>query len=152
MINEHIQSFNPCILHYRRKHAPNRRYLLSNISISSMHEDFLSKHPDLKVSYEAYRVKVRAKNISFAKLGNKECEMCDEAKLHEHTKGNFQEDCEICVNWKRHIEHADNSRKLYRQQAQSRFTDSSVCVTVDLQKIIMLPRIESSKRLYLSKD
>lgn len=73
--------------------------------------------------------------------------MCEEAKLHEHTKDNFQEDCEICVNWKRHIEHADNSRKLYRQQAQSRFTDGSVCVSVDLQKIIMLPRIDSFKRI-----
>ncbi|KAG5877833.1 hypothetical protein JTB14_018069 [Gonioctena quinquepunctata] len=91
-------------------------------SISSMHEDFVSKHPDLKVSYEAYRVKVKAKNISFAKLGNEECEICEEAKLHEHKQDNLQEDCEICVKWKRHIEHADKSRKLYQEQARSSFS------------------------------
>lgn len=147
VINEHIESFNPCISHYRREHAPNRRYLPSDISISSMHNDFVSKYPDLKVSYEAYRVKVKAKNISFAKLGNEECEICEEAKLHEHKKDDLREDCEICINWKRHIEHADKSRKLYQEQARSNFSDGTVCVSVDLQKIIMLPRIDTFKRI-----
>ncbi|KAG5875757.1 hypothetical protein JTB14_022466 [Gonioctena quinquepunctata] len=147
VINDHIESFNPCISHYRREHAPNRRYLPSDISISSMHEDFVSKHPDLKVSYEAYRVKVKAKNISFAKLGNEECEICEEAKLHEHKQDNLQEDCEICVKWKRHIEHADKSRKLYQEQARSSFSAGTICVSVDLQKIIMLPRIDTFKKI-----
>ncbi|KAG5870187.1 hypothetical protein JTB14_032479 [Gonioctena quinquepunctata] len=79
--------------------------------------------------------------------GNEECEICEEAKLHEHKQDNLQEDCEICVKWKRHIEHADKSRKLYQEQARSSFSAGTICVSVDLQKIIMLPRIDTFKKI-----
>ncbi|KAG5893944.1 hypothetical protein JTB14_009691 [Gonioctena quinquepunctata] len=57
----YIESFQPFISHYRREHAPNRRYLPSDISISVMFETFKSQYPDMKASYEAYRLRVKAK-------------------------------------------------------------------------------------------
>jgi len=36
------------------------------------------------------------KNISFTVLGHEECEVCESLKIHEHTKDNLVEDCEIC--------------------------------------------------------
>nr|CAH7766115.1 unnamed protein product [Callosobruchus chinensis] len=54
-IIDHINSLNPRISHYRREHAPNRKYLPSDSNIKLMHSDFLKKYPKLSVSYELYR-------------------------------------------------------------------------------------------------
>ena len=40
-ICDHIESHNPGVNHYRREHAPQRRYLPSEITIKAMHKDFL---------------------------------------------------------------------------------------------------------------
>lgn len=71
-IKDHIESYGPSISHYRRQHAPKRRYLASDITVKFMHEDFIEKNPGLKCSYEAYRKVVRELNISFTKLGEEE--------------------------------------------------------------------------------
>ena len=85
-LDEHIESFNPCVSHYRREHAPNRRYLPSDITIKMMHSDYLDKGN--ACSYETYRKVVKDKKISFAKLGEEECEDCLEHAEHEkgHTE------------------------------------------------------------------
>lgn len=44
IIIRHIESFKPSIAHYRREHAPNRRYLPSDINITMMYKDFLKRH------------------------------------------------------------------------------------------------------------
>nr|CAI5819387.1 unnamed protein product [Callosobruchus analis] len=38
-IRNHINSFNPKAPHYRRSHAPNRKYLPADLSITQMYED-----------------------------------------------------------------------------------------------------------------
>lgn len=43
VIRQHITSFNPTISHYRREHAPCRIYLPSDLTFTSMHQDFLKK-------------------------------------------------------------------------------------------------------------
>ena len=37
MIEQHIETFNPQISHYRREHAPLRRYLPSDVTVTGMH-------------------------------------------------------------------------------------------------------------------
>ncbi|CAH1103735.1 unnamed protein product [Psylliodes chrysocephalus] len=76
ILQQHISSFHPCISHYRREHAPNRLYLPHNITIRSMHADYLQKYPKNKVSYYTYRKVMSDMNISFTKLGNEECDNC----------------------------------------------------------------------------
>lgn len=51
-IIKHTESFKPAKSHYRRKHAPNRRYLSSDLSKLQMYEDFKKKHPDIACSYD----------------------------------------------------------------------------------------------------
>ena len=74
-IKEHnIESYKPTISHYRRSHAPNRRYLPQELNITMMHDDFLQKNPKYSnCSYKVYRIALSSLNISFAKLGNEEC-------------------------------------------------------------------------------
>ena len=66
-IRNQIDSFNPGISHYRREHAPNRRYLPSDISIKMMAGDFSQNLPNSQSSFNEYRGEISKKmNVSFA--------------------------------------------------------------------------------------
>ena len=45
IVNGHIDSFHPCISHYRRKHAPNRLYLDNALTVTAMYDDYKQKVP-----------------------------------------------------------------------------------------------------------
>ncbi|VVC98686.1 unnamed protein product [Leptidea sinapis] len=75
-------TYNPAISHYRREHAPRRLNLPSDITITMMHTDFNKLYPDLACSYEVYRRVVKKLNMSFAVLGNEECELCAVYNVH----------------------------------------------------------------------
>lgn len=139
-IIDHINSFHPSISHYRREHAPNRKYLPSDINIKLMHKDFVNKYPGMNVSYELYRQQVSEMNISFAVLGHEECWQCETFELHskisKHEKKNIQVDCEDCQKWKLHYEQAIEARKEYIIDASSiRAGTESLCFSADLQKV-----------------
>lgn len=151
LLEQHIESFNPTISHYRREHAPHTRYLPSDVNISLMFNDFQEKYPNLKLSYELYRRKVKAMHISFALLGHEECEDCEGFKLHGHLEKNLQPDCEQCQIWQKHIDKAIKARNLYREHAEQLFEDGTVCCSADLQKVIMLPRIDCFKKVIFTK-
>ena len=51
MINTHILSYNPCISHYRREHAPKRLYLPHGLSVKDMHQDYLEKNAKCLMSH-----------------------------------------------------------------------------------------------------
>ena len=136
---------------FRREHAPNRRYFPSDISVSVMFKIFKSQNPSMKVNYEAYCLRVRAKNISFASLGHEECEGCEEFKLYGHNKEDLQANCKKCTSWNKHITYAKKSRELYQEHAQTKFTDGTTSFFVHLQKVIMLPRVDTFKRVLFIK-
>lgn len=154
-IASHIDSFNPSISHYRREHAPNRLYLPSDLSVASMFHDFQEKNPNFSCSYEKYRHVLRSKNISFAKLGNEECELCESFKIHNngaHTLENLDNNCEVCISWKKHIQKAKKSRQKYAEDKERNYSQEGIlCVSVDLQKVIMLPRLEMFKKAIFAK-
>ncbi|KAF0712469.1 Uncharacterized protein FWK35_00029263, partial [Aphis craccivora] len=90
LVSEHIETYHPTISHYRREHAPNTRYLPSNINVTMMHQDFIEKYPEHSISYDFYK----GKKISLANLGHEECESCEKFKLHGHNKESIEEDCD----------------------------------------------------------
>lgn len=101
LIEKHVETFRPSVSHYRREHAPNKRYLSSDLSIRELHKDFLKMHPSVKCSYEVYRKHVSTvMNISFVNLGHEECEHCETYKQHNliHTQSP-DEVCQICSEW-----------------------------------------------------
>lgn len=103
VIKAHVETFNPAVSHYRREHAPHRRYLPSDLSIQLLYSDFRERHPEFVCSYEVYRnVVTKEMKISFTKLGHEECEICETFVLHnpEHTKENPCTDCQECLSWK----------------------------------------------------
>ena len=96
VIRKHILSFNPALPHYRRKHAPNRRYLSSELSITTMHRDYSERDDVRKVSYWAYERELNNLNVSFAKLGCEDCEVCaaqkEHMKIHTSTENALEPD------------------------------------------------------------
>ena len=86
IIDKHIESFNPSISHYRRAHAPLRRYLAPELGLSLMFRYFKETYPEIKVSQETYRRRLHLKNISFCKLGEEECEVCLALTHHQCQK------------------------------------------------------------------
>ncbi|KAF9411384.1 hypothetical protein HW555_009785 [Spodoptera exigua] len=83
LLNQHVESFNPLEPHYRREHAPLRRYLPSDVNITQMHKHFCETYPDRQVSYSLYRSHLKNMKISFTALGNEECELCESYNFHK---------------------------------------------------------------------
>jgi hypothetical protein len=155
ILREHIMSYKPSVSHYRRVHAPNRLYLPSDLTITSMHSDFAEKNPLTPCSYDVYRSFVKDMNISFAKLGHEECEQCEHFKQHDkdHTAENLNPDCDACKNWSLHIQRAKASRDKYRLDKieSERLIEGVIYFSADLQKVIMLPRMDTFKSVVFTK-
>ena len=84
-----IMKYKPNISHYRREHAPNRLYLSSELTVNEMYTDYkrcVTEVGQKILSYVSYWRQIKQMNISFAKLGVEECELCDEFKIHINEK------------------------------------------------------------------
>ena len=162
LIDYHILSFKPAVSHYRRAHAPLRRYLPPELSVRAMWTFFKEDHPNDKVCETTYGNRIKRMNISFCKLGEEECEVCEAHILHECKAGiKFGKEreehnpdlinpeqralCEACDNWIEHIEKATESRKAYRADADKYPVPNEHFVSADMQKVIMLPRMPGCK-------
>ncbi len=142
---DHIESFHPSVSHYRREHAPFRRYLPSDVTVKLMFANFIEKGN--RCSYETYRKTVKSKNISFTKLGEEECECCllqDQHVRADH-QGEAAENCPQCERWHKHQTEAAETRLHYRSDADKDWPGDTSVRSVDLQKVIMLPRMPGVK-------
>ncbi|CAH0547305.1 unnamed protein product [Brassicogethes aeneus] len=90
-----------------------------------MHKHFQENYPSMTVSYAVYRQEVADQNISFVKLGHEEC----------------------CQKWNTHIQRANLSREAYQQDSKSDTEPGRLIVSADLQKVIMLPRLDMFKEV-----
>ena len=53
-IQLHIESYRPCVSHYRREHVPNRRYLPSDVTIQEMYNNYKADHSAVCCVYNTY--------------------------------------------------------------------------------------------------
>ena len=163
-IKAHILQYNPSCSHYRRAHAPKRLYLPPELTITEMYDDF-SKNGSGLICYSTYQKIVQSMNIGFAKLGTEECETCEEYRLHEHDEeGNGPlpqinekkceekglplpiASCSKCHDWAHHIVRAGIARNLYRDDAKVSVAGGVPAFSVDLEKVIMLPRLPGNRK------
>ncbi|KAL0883582.1 hypothetical protein ABMA27_015733 [Loxostege sticticalis] len=152
----HINSFNPFISHYRREHAPNRKYIPSDITVTKMYQDFCqqermnSRDISEHISYDYYRKIVKKLNISFTKLGHEECEVCEIYYIHNpEYKEKSHRNCNECKKYASHREKYTVARQAYQIDVQKQnkvdINSDTVYFAADLEKVIMLPRIEEFK-------
>jgi hypothetical protein len=55
-------------------------------------------------------------------------------------------DCSICSDWNIHQKKASKGREKYRHDSENIINSNTLCGSADLQKVIMLPRLEMFKR------
>lgn len=88
-------------------------------------------------------------NISIAHLGNEECELCAHNKHAEsQTLNNSDTSCSYCEKFEGHKVRYTQTRKEYKKdvtKSSGKITTSTCYYSVDLQKVIMLPRMEQYK-------
>ena len=159
-INIHIESFGPTISHYRRAHAPLRRFP-PELTVKLMYGYFKESYQNIKCSVDTYRRRVKKKNISFSKLGEEECEVCQANIVHQCKAnllitGNLKSGMSIeshisnvqpgvCEDWILHIKRAKTSRGEYRKDADAYPPEKIYFVSAGMQKIIMLPHLPGVK-------
>ncbi|RUS83932.1 hypothetical protein EGW08_008287 [Elysia chlorotica] len=149
-ISRHILQYNPAVHHYRREHAPNRLYLPSDITITDMHADFCREVK--RVCLETYRKEVERLNISFAVLGAEECETCTKHLEHMGDRGTAETcGCKLCQHHSEHIRRRDEARAAYKMDAGRTPDDQEIITSVDLQKVMMLPRLPGLKSCAFTK-
>lgn len=91
----------------------------------------------------------RTKNF-ICKAGNEECEDCKTFTLHDHNKDNLDNTCEVCNSWNFLDKLVKENREIYRKYAEKATeTDpvNEVTLSADLEKIIMLSRLEMFKQI-----
>ncbi|KAK5906851.1 hypothetical protein CesoFtcFv8_004759 [Champsocephalus esox] len=122
-----------------------RRYLPSDISMKLIYADSIEK--DNKCSYESYRQAVKSLNISFTKLGEEQCESCllQEQHVKADHQGEAAVNCPQCEKWQIHKDSATGSRLHYQSDAEQDWPEDTSTRSVDLQKVIMLPRMPGVK-------
>ena len=151
VIEAHIRSYNPCISHYRREHAPRRLYLLTEITEKQMHEDFIARYPNSTCSYVTYTRQVKRMGISFVKLDEEQCELClSIEQSHVKENGCCIDSCGACEKSQAHKDLYCQARSEYKQDSDA-IKDGTVVRSIDLQKVIMLPRLPEVKSVCFTK-
>ena len=92
-------------------------------------------------------------NISFATLGQEECDKCEEFRLHnpQHRSDSLSDGCDVCQNWNKHIQQATEARAQYRQDTDADSSNESVVFSADLQKVVMLPCFNMFKSVLFAR-
>ena len=150
----HIRGYNPCISHYRRFQGPSRLYILLEFTISSMHKDYCEKIPHLLVSYGYYQKKVKSINISFVKLVEEDCDSCELHSIHLKDVHSLKDADHHIVDSDRkkkkktftecsttRISKAIGARSVYKAKKNREWESNEMVISVDMQKVIMLPRL-----------
>lgn len=139
-IVEHISSFPAEISHYSRTQNPNKKYLVSTLSISQMHKLYIEEcvTKDLPknyfVKYGVYANIFSTKfNLSFGKPRSDTCGVCDAHEDNEEHRTKYRQ--------------AFEQQRIDREMAKT--DDSVVYLTMDLQQVMPLPKLTTSKAFYL---
>ena len=168
-MTKHILSYQPQIAHYRHEYVPKRLYLPPELTVREMYSDYVDNcniESAKCFSYVKYSRKIKELNISFAKLGCEECELCDEHKVHLENSitGSFdktpkndrnemcEELCDKCISWEKHQERYREARKEYEADKELVGSDeNTMYLSADMQKVILLPRMPGYKVCLFTK-
>ncbi|VEN39228.1 unnamed protein product [Callosobruchus maculatus] len=85
-------------------------------------------------------------------IRNEECWECEEFAIHKKATSHDANvenlaSCDLCKTWRIHKLKAINARKNYKEDAEKIKQNDEIFVAADLQKVIMLPRMETFKEV-----
>lgn len=140
IIKNHIESFKPSVSHYRRKNAPNVRYLSRELTYKKMYDDFVSKHPSV-CKIEVYRQVLKEMHIS---LCQPKSDICEDCKMLKNMLENNEDDI-IRDQLNSHRAKAEKANSIYKKDSEETASFTKRIYSMDLQKVIILPIMPQSK-------
>lgn len=146
---QHIEKYRPQVSHYRRDHAPNRRYLPSELSISEIYRTFsdeLISRGEKTCSFPYFYKVFKQQNISFAVPENDLCTKCmkhKQAHPDDDTHDCSSCSCASCIGFPEHKQHAHQARKGLAKDTQRMECNQNdvIVTTVDMQKALCMPKL-----------
>ena len=149
-IHDHINSFHPQVSHHKLAHSPFRKYLDSDLTITSMWDDYNSKHE--KVSYQHYRRVFDSMNIGFGRPSQDDCDTCTRHHAHMESLKNEHDrsTCQTCQDAEQHVKKYTAARREYQQDANFNLAGQTI-FAVDMQKIILLPKLTTKEHFFVSR-
>jgi len=139
-IIDHINSYHPCVTHYRRHNAPNIRYLPRELTIKVMFDDFATKYPNYCDS-ETYRNTLKRQNISLNKPKADDCEDCE---ILNQDITNPESNSTLVL----HKIKANKAKAEYKKDSQEQELGSIRYFSMDLQNVILIPSMPNIKSSY----
>ena len=121
--------------------------------MKEMFDDYLAKHLESESHYDSYRKVIKKHNIGFMKLGEEECEACEEHNQHLIEANHFDNEgpgCEICKIHDKHLALARVSREIYRK-GRDYPPEEGILLASDMQKVVMIPRMSGYKSVIFQK-
>ncbi|CAK1588934.1 unnamed protein product [Parnassius mnemosyne] len=146
IITEHIMSFQPTVSHYRRHNAPFTKYLPRHLTLQQMYKDFKQKNPNFKCGVELYRQNIKKLKISFHMPKGDSCVECSmyEQELKNYSDVNSMPE-KIRTKYENHKFKADSALQRYRLDGSSKNSNRVKYLSMDLQKVIILPEMPEIK-------
>ena len=134
-IHAHINSYHPQASHYQRVNAPNRRYISSDVTTKEMFENFSEQFPNV-CGRTRYLQELKKLNISTCAPKVDQCDICRvEKKL-------------ATPNFLDHQRKYTEARKLYESDKVSNPPPFTDFFSVDLQKVLLLPRMSNKTAIF----
>ena len=124
-----------------------RRYLPGDLSVSKIHADYNEQNPQNMCSFSTFYKIFKSMKISITEFGNEACETCEECKIHsKQCSCNFICDMDgKLIGYISHKAKAKRTRREYTKDKEDIRKIDTLKVTADLQKIILLPRMDQFK-------
>lgn len=146
IITEHIMTFQPIVSHYRRHNAPFTKYLPRHLTLQQMYKDFKQKNPNFKCGIELYRQKIKELKISFHMPKGDRCVECSmyEEELKKYSDINSMP-VEIRSKYENHKSKSDSALNRYRIDGTTKNSNRVKYISMDLQKVIILPEMPDIK-------
>ena len=121
--------------------------------MKEMFDDYLAKHLESESHYDSYRKVIKKHNIGFVKLGEEECEACEEHNQHLIEANHLDNEgpgCEICKVRDKHLALARVSRELCRKDRDYP-PEEGILLSSDMQKVVMIPKMPGYKSVRFQK-
>lgn len=150
-ITTFIESFNPCVSHYRLEHAPNRRYFSSDLSktvLFNLWTEQQVQNSTAKLCSRTYFDTIfDSLNISFSRSSNDKCSICE---AHRN-KGDHECQGESCQAFIDHKNRSKIAREEMLADSHRAKTDNIKVISVDMEKVLQMPKLNVKEAFFSRK-
>lgn len=148
-IKDHVESYYPVVSHHKLMHAPKRRYLPSELSVTNLWKNICL---NIKVSYERYRAVFCSMNIGFDSPSQDDCGAYSVYSNHKIDIADYKEEiCKKCQSYELHRERYISAKQEYTKDKECKWSCEYNVYTVDMQKVLIIPKMTIKNSYFISR-